>query len=153
MKLAEALVRRSDAVKRVEQLKARIKENATYQDGETPNEDPNPLIDEAVTTISDLEYLIRLINQTNAVATLDSGQTITAAIAQRDMLRLRHSLFTHAADSASKNSLWGRSTRTELVTVVAVDVPGLRARADQTAQELRALDLEIQAANWKVELI
>jgi hypothetical protein len=154
MKLAEALVRRSDAQKRVEQLRARIKENATYQEGETLNEDPNALIKEAVAVIAGLEDLITKINQTNARATLDSGDTVTAAIARRDMLKLKHSLLTHASDAASKDRpCWGRSTRTELVTVTAVDVPDLRRRADQVAEELRRLDLEVQAANWRVELV
>jgi hypothetical protein len=154
MKLAEALVHRSDAARRIEQLRARIQENATYQEGETLNEDPNGLIEEAVAVIAGLEDLIRRINQTNAQATLDSGQTITAAIAHRDMLKLKHSLLTHAAEAATKQrGLWGRATRTELVTVAAVDVPELRSRADKVAEELRRLDLEIQATNWRVELI
>jgi hypothetical protein len=154
MKLAEALVRRSDAAKRIEQLKARIKENATYQEGEALNEDPNALIAEAVQTVEVFADLVRRINQTNAAATLESGETITAAIARRDMLKLKHSLYVDAARAPAKDRFsWGRATRTELVTVTAVDVARLRSLADQTAEELRKLDLEIQAVNWMVELV
>ena len=40
MKLAEALIVRSDYQKRIEQLRNRLLQNAKIQEGETPNEDP-----------------------------------------------------------------------------------------------------------------
>jgi hypothetical protein len=154
MKLAEALAQRSDAVRRIEQLRSRIADNATFQEGETPAEDPAALLREADATVAALEELTRRINQTNATAALDDGVTVTAALARRDALRMRHSTLAKAAEAASKTGSlgWGRQLRSELATVSALDVPALRRQADAVAQELRALDLKIQEADWKVEL-
>ncbi|MDR2565430.1 MAG: DIP1984 family protein [Bifidobacteriaceae bacterium] len=154
MKLAEALAQRSDAARKLEQLRSRISDNATFQEGEIPAEDPATLLREADATVTTLEGLMRRINQTNAIATLDGGVTLTAAIARRDALRMRHSTLVKAADAASRAGAhgWGRQLRSELMTVSALDVPALRGQADAVAQELRALDLKLQEANWKVEL-
>ena len=43
MKLAEALVLRSDTKKRLEQLRARFNSSALVQEGEAPPEDPQQL--------------------------------------------------------------------------------------------------------------
>jgi hypothetical protein len=153
MKLAEALARRSDALKRVEQLRARIKQNATYQEGTEAAEDANALIVEAGLALTELEGLIKRINLTNAQARLADGRTITDALASRDVLKMRHSLLVHAADAGlTEQRGWGRTTHSELATLSAVDVKALRSRADEVAAELRKLDLAIQETNWLVDL-
>jgi hypothetical protein len=43
MKLAEGLALRADAMRRVEQLRARIAASARYQEGEEPPEDASAL--------------------------------------------------------------------------------------------------------------
>lgn len=155
MKLAEALAGRADAVRKLNELRARIEANATYQEGETPTEDAATLLREAEAVTATLEALMRRINQTNTVATLADGRTITEALARRDALRLRHSLLVGAADAASGTRLrgFGRQLRSELATVTALDVPQLRAQADEVSKELRTLDLMVQEANWKVDLV
>ena len=40
MKLAEALIERADLQRRLEQLKQRLNQNAQYQEGEEPAEEP-----------------------------------------------------------------------------------------------------------------
>ena len=42
VKLAEALAARADLQRRIEQLRSRIWDNARYQEGEEPAEDPAP---------------------------------------------------------------------------------------------------------------
>ena len=44
MKLAEALQERADLNRQIEQLKARLYNNALVQEGEAPAEDPNELL-------------------------------------------------------------------------------------------------------------
>ena len=155
MKLAEALAGRADAVRKLNELRTRIEANATYQEGEAPTEDATVLLHEAEATTVVLEALMRRINQTNTIATLADGRTITEALARRDALRLRHSLLVGAADAASGSRMRGyaRQLRSELATVAALDVPRLRAQADEVSKELRALDLMVQEANWKVDLV
>ena len=155
MKLAEALTLRSDAQKRFEQLRARSKSNARYQEGEKPAEDAKALVAEAMEVLTELERLIRQINKTNAATLLDNGESLTDALAARDVLGLRHRMLTEVADAASGADQvhMGRQMRSELKFIAAVKVPDLRNQADEVARRLRELDVRIQQANWDTELI
>lgn len=154
MRLAEALALRSDAMRRVEQLRTRIVGSARYQEGETPAEDAAALLAESEEVLSELETLIGRINRTNAATGLGEG-TMTDALARRDVLRLRHSVLTSAADAAAGRQQQGyvRQLRSELMYVAALGVADLRRDADRLAKELRELDVEIQRTNWEVELL
>lgn len=154
MKLGEALAARADVARRVEQLRARVAANARYQEGETPAEDAEGLLAQALEACDELESLIRRINRTNAATPLRDG-TITDALARRDALRLRHGLVTAAADAATGRAQPGiaRQLRSELLYVSALPVAGLRAEADRLARDLREIDVAIQQANWQVDLL
>lgn len=151
MKLAEALALRSDLQRAAASLRARIAQNARYQEGEPPAEDANALLEEASTTLGTLERLIVSINLTNSRVALADGTSMTAALARRDVLRLHHGLLTGAADAAAGNGGY-RQMRSELREVSALDVPKMRTSADDVARELRELDGLIQEANWTNEL-
>ena len=154
MKLAEALALRSDAQKQYLQLRARAQATARYQEGEVPAEDAAALLVEADRALDELEDLIRRINRTNAVAEVAPGSSLTDALARRDVLRLRHALYTNVADAgAGAGVSVGRQMRSELRVMSAVAVDELRATADDIAKELRQLDLRIQEKNWEVELL
>ena len=152
MKLAEALALRADAVKRVEQLKSRVLANARFQEGEDPSDDATGLLTEADRALGELEELIRRINRTNAVATVDDDATLTDALARRDVLRLRHSLWAKAADAASGrvDSFGGFR---QLPTLPALSVRDVRSTVDDLARQHRELDVRIQRANWEVDLL
>lgn len=153
MKLAEALALRADASRRAEQLRSRITGSARYQEGETPAEDATALLTEAGEVLDELEALIRRINRTNA-ATLVEGGTLTDALARRDVLRLRHSLVTSAADAAAGDGQRGfRQLRSELKMIPALPVADLRRRADDLARQVREVDTLIQRMNWETDLI
>lgn len=155
MKLAEALAERKDMTRRVEQLRARVVSNARYQEGEPPSEDAVQLLADAGAAMDTLESLIRRINRTNA--TIDMGQdgTLTDALARRDVLRLRHSVVTAAADAAAGTGErgYGRQLRSELVTLSALPVAELRGQADVLAREIREVDVRIQRTNWEADLL
>lgn len=153
MKLAEALALRADSRRRVEQLRARITANARYQEGEEPTEDSAALLTEADEALEQLEALIRRINRTNAATDLGPDGTMTEALARRDVLRLRHSVLTDAADAAAGRGGGYRQLRSELRQISALPVAELRRRADGIAQQTRELDARIQQANWNVELL
>lgn len=153
MKLAEALAARADAQARLQELRTRIAANARHQEGEAAAEDPNALIEEAERVVGELARLVRLINATNAASALEGPGTITAAIAERDSLSLRHRIVSEAASHATGSAREFRLTRSELRTVSDLDVAALRARADQLARQRRQLDLRIQAADWATDLL
>ena len=86
---------------------------------------------------------------------LEADGTLTDALGRRDALRLRHHVLTTAADAAAGAGQYGysRQLRSELKMLSALSVGDLRSQADQVAQELRALDVRIQKANWEIELL
>ena len=155
MKLAEALSLRANADRRIEQLRVRVVGNARFQEGEEPSEDAEALLIEIDRALADYESLIRRINRTNASSAVGSDGTLTDALGRRDALRLRHHVLTSAADAAAgaNQHSYSRQLRSELKMLSALSVGGLRAQADQLAQELRELDVRIQRANWEIELL
>ncbi|NLG20057.1 MAG: DIP1984 family protein [Actinomycetales bacterium] len=157
MRLAEALSRRADAQKRLEQLRARAKGSARYQEGTPPPEDPAALHTEALGVIDEIEQLVRRINRTNASTELEPGLTITDAIARRDALSAKHRLTVALADAASGQRGdvgWGaRQLRSELRDMTDLSVPQLHQQADHLARDHRELDSRLQEANWATELV
>ena len=153
MQLAEALSLRADAARRIEQLRSRITSNARIQEGEEPSENAAALLAEARRVFDELVVLIGRINKTNTVVRVGSG-SMTDALAQRDVLRMRHKMLTDAADAASgRGSVYARQMRSELAYVSLLPVADLRSEADSVAKELRLLDVEVQRANWTSELL
>jgi len=155
MKLAEALSLRSNAKRRIEQLRTRIVSNARYQEGEEPAEDAAALLTEVDTVIDEYEALIRRINRTNAATVIGADGTLTDALARRDALKWRHHVVNTAADAAAGNAQqsYSRQLRSELKMLSALRVGELRSQADQVARELRELDVRIQQSNWEVDLL
>ncbi|MBO0654414.1 DIP1984 family protein [Streptomyces triculaminicus] len=155
MKLAEALAERAEATRRVEQLRTRVVGSARYQEGERPAEDAAELLAEAGEVLGTLETLIRRINRTNAAVEMGQDGTLTDALARRDVLRLRHSVVTAAADAAAGTGErgYGRQLRSELMVLSALPVAELRRQADGIAREIREIDMRIQRANWEADLL
>lgn len=149
MKLAEALAIRSDLVKRAHQLQERLNNNAKVQEGETPAEDPQALLEELSGVIDQLEEIITRVNLTNS-APLPEGGTITALLAKRSCLTQKVTILRSFLSNAS--SLVSRSTRGEIKVHSTVRVPQLQKQVDSLSKELRELDIKIQGLNWTVEL-
>jgi len=150
MKLAEALIERSDLQTRIEGMQQRLMNNARVQDGETPAEDPAALMRELDAMSARLEELIRRINLTNAETEID-GTTITALIAHRDCLTKKTGILRNFLAAAS--SLTHRAARTEIVIRSTVSVADLQKQVDELSREIRMTDTKIQAANWTTELL
>ncbi|GAA2114218.1 DIP1984 family protein [Kitasatospora saccharophila] len=136
-------------------MRTRIVGSARYQEGEEPAEDAAEVLARAGEVLDELEALIRRINRTNSTVRVEGGGTLTDALARRDVLRLRHSVITSAADAASGRGQAGtvRQLRSELRILSALPVAELRSRADELAKEIREVDTLIQRTNWEVDLI
>jgi hypothetical protein len=152
MKLAEALLLRADRARVLEQLRARSQAAARYQEGEAPLEDANSLLAQADAVLNELQDLIRQINRTNAATLLTGSTTLTDALAERDVLKLRHAFVNGLADAAT-GARGNRQLRSELRTLSAVNVPELRDQTNAIARRMRELDALIQEANWTHDLI
>jgi hypothetical protein len=152
MKLAEALANRTDLQRRVEQMPTRLQKSALIQEGETPPEDPQELLEETERLVSELEGYVRRINRTNLSATLADGETtLTDALARRDALALRYGNLKTLVSSASERL--PRYGRSEIRILPAVEVAPLQRRMDEVARERRELDTAIQAATWTTDLV
>lgn len=151
MKLAEALARRADLSTRIAELRGRALGAAQHQEGDEPVEDPAELLIEADRAAAELQALMVAINATNLGTEVEPGTTVTAALARRDVLRLRHRFRVELADRASGGGAF-RGLRSEIRMVSSVNVRGMRREADALARDLRALDTRLQEVNWATEL-
>ncbi len=149
MKLAEGLSIRKDLQTRIEQLKARLLNNMKVQEGDQPSENPSDLLKELDACLKQLEEYIFRINATN-MHTVANGRTLTAMMAERDMLAKRVQILREAFDRATKSQ--DRYGRNEIKIVTTVDVPALRRQVDSYSKQLRELDMQIQALNFATEL-
>lgn len=150
MKLAEALIARGDIQKRLTQLQDRLQRSCWVQEGEKPHEDPARLRHEIAGLVTQIQTLIFQINQANIATRLDSGETLTEALAQRDAITLHQNILRSVADAASERV--DRYGRAEIRRVPTVDVAQLRNEIDALAKQRREIDVRIQAKNWEVEL-
>jgi hypothetical protein len=151
MKLAEALLIRSDMQKNLAQLKARIKNNVKVQEGDTPSEDPNELLLQASQIITELNTLIEQIHRTNAIAKTDKGQSMLTLLVDRDTLEMRHKLLLEAIEAAHGEV--DRYSPREIRWNVMVSISDLQKQADDIAMKLRQINLVIQSNNWQIELV
>jgi hypothetical protein len=150
MKLAEILVLRADVQKRIAQMRTRLQQSALVQEGEQPPENPQELLAELNALLNQLGELIARINHANLQTRLPDGTTITDALAQRDVLTLRHSIISGLADTAAARiERYGRS---EIRKVSTVNVAELRNQLNDIARERRELDTAIQATNWATDI-
>ncbi|MBQ9265399.1 MAG: DIP1984 family protein [Clostridia bacterium] len=149
MKLAQALLERADLQKRVDQMSARLYNNARVQEGEKPAEDPKALLKELENMTARLETLVAQINLTNSRALCD-GEPLTVLLAQRDARKGQLQHLRSFLDAAS--ALSDRARQSEIKVISTVNVAALQKELDQRSKALRELDARIQAANWTVEL-
>ena len=151
MKLAEALLIRSDMQKKLAQIKGRIRSNVKVQEGDTPNEDPNALMIDASQIIIELSVLIERIHRTNAIAKTDQGQSMMTLLVERDTLEMRHKLLIDAIEATDTEA--DRYSHREIKWNIMVSVAGLQKQADDIAMKLRKINIVIQANNWQIDLI
>lgn len=151
MKLAEALIWRADAKKRLEQLKMRLLRNAKVQEGDAPAEDPAALLAEYERLAGEFTQVIQRINRTNSATPLREGTTIADALAVRDVLALRVEALRALAQTATITQ--DRYTKSEVKFRSTVNIAELQQQANRFAVEHRELDAQIQALNWQVDLL
>lgn len=151
MKLAEALIWRADAKKRLEQLKQRLLRNAKVQEGDAPAEEPATLLAEYERLVGEFVQMVQRINRTNSATALRDGLTLADALAVRDGLVLRVDALRSLAQAAAITQ--DRYTKSEVKFQGTVNVAELQQQVNRLAVEHRDLDTQIQAMNWQAELL
>lgn len=150
MKLAEALLLRSEYQKKIVDLQSRILVNVKVQDNDKPLEDPNALTEEASDLIARLGELINKINARNNATILPNGKTISEAIVERDTLMRQRNLLTSITGKAHEKDY--RLTHAEVKMNVTVSVSKTQKQIDELSKKFRELDTQIQGINWTTEL-
>ncbi|MBJ8350031.1 DIP1984 family protein [Streptococcus zalophi] len=151
MKLAEALILRSDLQKRLEQIKNRLNQNILIQEGDAPSENPEKLLKEYTSLQNELTEIIKAINKTNYHTKFDDKKTLSDALVKRDALLAKRNMLSEVADVASQKQ--ARYSRSEIKYVSTVDVKKLQKEIDSLSKAFRELDTAIQGMNWQIDLL
>ena len=150
MKIAEALILRADIQKRIAQLKTRLNNNAKVQENEEPTENPELLLIELDSLISQLNDLIIKINKTNTLSKID-GISLVELIAKKDTLSQKARILREFIEIASqKINLY---STTEIKVFSTINVPEHQKQLDKLSKEIRETDTKLQQANWTIDLI
>ena len=150
MKIAEALILRADIQKRISQLKTRLNNNAKVQENEEPTENPEFLLTELDSLISQLNDLIIKINKTNTLSKID-GISLVELIAKKDTLSQKAGILREFIEIASqKINLY---STTEIKVFSTINVPAQQKQLDKLSKEIRETDTKLQQANWTIDLI
>ena len=150
MKLASALAERQDLQNRLNELQKRLNNNSRVQEGESPAEDPQNLLDELDSIMTRLEELIKKINLTNSLTIINNIST-TEHLAHRDCLKLRLNIMRSFLENASE--VVDRYSRKEIKIYPSVPVAKLQKEVDSISKEIRQTDEMIQELNWTTMLL
>lgn len=146
MKLAEALLLRSDLMKKVETLLSRIKPVLIVAEGYLPQEDPKVLLAQLRKVIQDIESLVVRINRTNNSTHIEGEGTLMEALAKRDSLKMLSENLRRVREQARIYNTG--DNRLEAM----VNIKDLQIEMDQTGRAFREIDSKIQEMNWLTEL-
>ena len=146
MKLAEALLLRSDLMKKIEHIQNRIRPVLIVSDDKKPQEDPTKLIAELRTAIQDLEILVIRINKTNNEINFNGEGSLMEALAKRDSLKMLSEKLRNIRYAAQIDNSGDANLKT------TIDIKKLQTEMDQTGRAFREIDSKIQELNWLTEL-
>ena len=151
MKLAEALIVRTDSQKRLEQVKHRLLLNAKFQEGESPSEDPKDLEKELKHLLKQLKQLIQKVNRTNILTPFDEHRSLGDALVERDLIGQERKIFSELLDRASVRH--DRYSKTEIKFVTSINVKDTQKHVDELSLKFRLIDTRIQELNWLTDLV
>lgn len=151
MKLAEALIQRSDLQKKLEVIKERISSSILVQEGDEPIIDSKELFQEYENILREYEELVIKINKTNSITDFNEEMKISDALVKRDVLLKKKEIYERAINEGSIRQ--DRYTRSEIKYVPTVDMKKIQGKLDLISKEYRKLDTKIQGLNWTIDLV
>lgn len=151
MKLAEALMVRSDLQKKLYSLQSRLNKNVLVQEGDEPSEEPVSLLGQIFDVQESLHALIIKIHKTNANVVFSDGRDLLSVLSERDTLMAKHKVISTMLENASKEP--DRYSYREIKWQKTINVEAYQRQADDIALALRQLNIDIQAKNWEVDLL
>ncbi len=150
MKLGEALLKKEEYIKKIDNLKKRVKNNVVIKEDNSNNEDPNDLIKEYIEINNELSDLIIKINSKENTSRLEIGVSISEAINIRDKLSREMDIYKNILKEV--NSKDYRTAKNEVKMTVLVNVKDIQNEFDKLSKAYNDIDVMIQAANWNIDL-
>ncbi len=150
MKLAEALLKRAEYQKKIDNLRYRIRTNIKTQENELPYEDPNQLLEELTQVNEALCEIVKKINYINGTTVLSNQMSISDALAEREKLSKQISALQMVIQTANERDY--RLTHSELKMTITVDIAKIQKQIDLLSKQHRELDTSIQSVNWTTEI-
>ena len=150
MKLAEALNQRSALIKQISELKNRLVDCVCVQEGDTPVDTAEELMQELDPLIEQLHQLVYQINLTN-LQTKDNSKSITELLAERDALSMRINYLNDCLNHLRDNRVRYRSD--DIRFIRTIDPKILRDMQSKESAKLRQINLKIQMLGWTHDLI
>lgn len=151
MKLAEALILRSDIQTRMEQIRNRLSSNIKIQEGDTPTEDPKDILKEYDRLLKEYEELVIKINKTNNETIFEKEKTLADVLVERDVLLKKRNMYYYIYEEGSIRQ--DRYSNQELKYISVVDIKSIQKEIDNLSKIYRELDTKIQGFNWTIDLI
>lgn len=151
MKLAEALIIRSDLQKKLYSLQSRLDKNVMIQEGSEATENPDSLLKEIFAVNDELHELVLKIHRTNASVVLGDGRNLLAVLNERDKLLEVHKILRNAVSHATDRL--DRYSAREIKWEPVIDVADYQKKADEISKKIREINILIQANNWQADLI
>ena len=156
MRLAQALLERSNLSKKISELKNRITEVGKTQEGDSPQESPDELLTTLNSVYNQLHNLERRILKTNYMTQVtldDTKETLTIV----ELLKLKDQCNNHVdalqkcVESCSVRP--DRFSRNEIKFVCHLDVKNVRQLIEFLVSKRKNYELKVQEVNWTVELL
>lgn len=150
MKLAELLLERKQCQDKIIDLKVQILSNLKVQEGDQNCQSVDTLLKEFEMTNDHLHKLIIQINQINCRTVVPSGALLIEAIAQRDKISSKITLYKEIIKASNQKDY--RSLRSEIKTILNVNIDDVKKEIDNLSKQYRVLDTEIQMTNWNTDI-
>ena len=159
MKLAEALIKRIGLDKEINDISARLLQNAEIQAGEKPLESSESLIDILNEKVEQLENLVRRINNTNSKTKVDDIYSVSDLVTKKERYKRLFKIFRLSLNIAYSR-FNGRHMRTrppamsnEVKTLLLLDTKIYEKHCSQSRNDLYDIEKKIHQINWATELL
>lgn len=150
MKLGEALLKKEEYIKKIDNLKKRVKNNVAIKEDNENNENPNDLIKEYIETNNELSDLMMKISNKENTTRLEIGISISEAINIRDKLSREMDIYKSILKELNSKDF--RTAKNEVKMKVLVNVKDIQNEFDKLSKAFNDIDVMIQSANWNTDL-
>ena len=149
-KLGEAIIKKEEYIKKMDNLKKRIKSNIIIKEDNKNNENPNDLIEEYIEINNELSDLIIKIKDRENNAKLDIGISVYDAVNIRDKLSREIDIYKTILKEVSSKDY--RNAKNEINITVLVNVKDMQNEFDKLSKAYNDIDIMIQKTSWNTDL-